>query len=213
MKTFKEFLTESMDKVVFDVYGGKEYHWPIVKGWTVVDTDKTDRFGTAGEIALQDDLGTGTIVRFDASSMQDGKKGKGTYEFTYYGKDVKGTFKSVKDIPNVVRQITKQFPKIKDKQMKKIPSSVAGYKLDPMDDYSTELHYTKDMSSDLLSNVNFFDFDELMQGGRGEVLASVNDHGGYETGTIFNKRYMATGMESIPKILKQFDKDFQKADK
>jgi hypothetical protein len=197
-------------KTVWDVYDERDHYWPMLKDWQEVDWDKCDRFNTCASISYQDHK-TGVIVNFDASALQQGGKGPGVFDYEYWGRKVTGKFKRVDNLKNVVRSIQKMLPKVKDKQIKSIPKSIAGFTVERLGDSDNDIAYTRNLTNDLLANFNLFDIGEVLAGGRGEAMAGVDDHGGYERAVVFTKNYMVNGIKDLPKQIKQFLKDIAKA--
>lgn len=212
MQTFKQYFNEqahTKDKTVWDVYDERDHYWPVIKNWQEVDWDKCDRFNTCAVISMQD-FKTGVIVRFDASALQQGGKGPGTYDFEYWGKKVTGKFKSVDNLKNVIRSITKMLPKIRDKQIKSIPKSIAGFTLEDMGVSDVDIEYTRNITTDQIVSVNVFDIGEILAGGSGDVMVSVDDHGGYERAQLFQKTFQASGIDGLKKLFGTILKDLKK---
>lgn len=212
VKNLKESMMEQArteHKTVWDVYDERDHFWPMIKNWQEVDWDKCDRFNTCAVISMQD-FKTGVIVAFDVSALQQGGKGPGTYSFEYWGKKQTGKFKSVDNLKNVVRSIQKQLPKIRDKQIKSIPKSIAGFTLEDFGDSDVDISYNRNITTDQIVSVNVFDIGEILAGGSGDVMVSVDDHGGYERAQLFQKTFTASGIDGLKKLFGTILKDLKK---
>lgn len=213
MKSFKQYYKELTEKIIFDNFKDKAHFWPEVKGWTVTDTDKTS-MGTAAKITLRDFL-TNVLVTLDASALQQGKKGDGTVEFTYFGKTVYSTFSHIEDVPDLFKDIQKELPKIRETQIKRIPKSVAGWKLeDPINDF---IVYKRKIDHTKTAVAAFHDIGEIMAGGRGEVNMHIADtmpssdmSPEVAQPSVPNTARFAMGLDDIPKFLKKFNKELEK---
>jgi hypothetical protein len=209
VKNLKE-QAQTKDKTVWDVYDERDHYWPVIKGWQEVDWDKCDRFNTCASISLQD-YRTGVIVTFDASKLQQGGKGPGTYSYEYWGRKQTGKFKDVNNLKNVIRAIQKQLPKIKNAQIKSVPKSIAGFNVEGnIGDSDVDISYTRNITNDQIVSVNVFDIGEILAGGSGDVMVSVDDHGGYERAQLFQKTFMASGIDGLKKLFGTILKDLKK---
>ncbi len=205
MKSFKQVFNEKHSRLIYDTINKNVHYWPMMDGWNIMDQNKVGELGAVAQVTYRDQL-TQVEVTFDGSGK------KGTFEYTYFGKNVKGSFDDIEGLPKIIKSIQKRLPGIKENQQKLIPKSVGGWKVENMTDFGVT--YVKEPNHQQIASVTFENIQKIMAGDRGHVYVNVADrvdtsnHNAPEVASQPNM-IIAMGLDDIPKILKQVDADLK----
>ena len=197
----KKHLSKSaVYQPTFSVDGEPPANWPQVKGWTITGGYQFDTFGHADEVDYQHD-DTIKTVTFNGEKLSV-NKGPGIWYIEDFGQRIKGTWKSLDDIPSVLKTIPAKVATIHKKVLSTVPRFKDWDRTVDMGDGTVT--YLRSGSADVSASVTVY-LDDILTDGKGEVALTISDDGGYQQATLVDKTFTIKSVSEIKDILEVSD--------
>ncbi len=176
----KKKMSRSAVYQPFFLVDGKVTNWPQVKGWIIPDWNDSDRFGNSSKVEYQNSAYD--TVTFDGEKLS-ANKGPGIWVTKVLGQKIKGTWKSLDDIPSIFKTIPAKVATIHKKVLSTVPRFKDWSRTVEIDDGIVV--YARSASTTVSASVTVY-LEEILTDGEGLVDLAIDVKGGSAINSSFN---------------------------